>query len=188
MKKKLTNFIYELGQLKRVKRSGWWLAGVKDPESVADHSFRAGMIAYLLADMEHANPERSAMMALMNDLQEARINDLHKVGHKYIDFRKAEIEVIREQLLDLPSGPAMLDLFNQFNNDTSKEGVVARDADLLECAFQAREYEHIGHTDAVDWLNKIEKLVVTDSAKKLFTELRITKPNEWYMDLKKTER
>ena len=109
--KKISNFFFEMGQLKRVKRSGWWLAGINNPESVADHSFRAGVIAYVLADMEGVNPEKSAVMALFNDLQEARINDLHKVGHKYIDFRKAEVDVIRDQLFGLPSGKKMLNLF-----------------------------------------------------------------------------
>jgi hypothetical protein len=36
----MAKYLYEAGQLKRVKRSGWWIAGVKDPESVAEHSFR----------------------------------------------------------------------------------------------------------------------------------------------------
>ena len=29
-------------------------------------------------------------MTLFNDIHEARINDLHKMGHYYIEFRKAE--------------------------------------------------------------------------------------------------
>ena len=40
MHKEIANYLYELGVLKRVRRSGWWLAGVKDAESVAEHSFR----------------------------------------------------------------------------------------------------------------------------------------------------
>ncbi|GAA2641235.1 HD domain-containing protein [Paractinoplanes durhamensis] len=33
-------FGYELGLLKRVRRTGWWHAGVRDPESVAEHTMR----------------------------------------------------------------------------------------------------------------------------------------------------
>jgi putative hydrolases of HD superfamily len=34
----LAAFGYELGVLKRIRRAGWWHAGVRDPESVAAHS------------------------------------------------------------------------------------------------------------------------------------------------------
>ncbi|GGP44124.1 hypothetical protein GCM10010214_16250 [Streptomyces abikoensis] len=34
-------FLLEMGMLKRAKRSGWWIAGVKDPETIAEHSFRS---------------------------------------------------------------------------------------------------------------------------------------------------
>jgi putative hydrolase of HD superfamily len=28
----IAKYLYEIGQLKRVKRSGWWMAGITDPE------------------------------------------------------------------------------------------------------------------------------------------------------------
>jgi putative hydrolases of HD superfamily len=34
----IAKYLYEIGQLKRVKRSGWWMAEIVDPESVAEHS------------------------------------------------------------------------------------------------------------------------------------------------------
>ena len=36
----LAAFGYELGLLKRIRRAGWWHVGVRDPESVAEHSLR----------------------------------------------------------------------------------------------------------------------------------------------------
>lgn len=33
----LINFLFEMGLLKRLKRSGWWAAGLEDQESVAGH-------------------------------------------------------------------------------------------------------------------------------------------------------
>jgi putative hydrolase of HD superfamily len=50
-------FGYELGVLKRIRRSGWWHAGVRDPESVAEHSMRVAQIAALIAAEEGADPE-----------------------------------------------------------------------------------------------------------------------------------
>jgi len=42
----LAKYLHELGQLKRAQRSGWWLAGIRDAESVAQHSFRSPRQAY----------------------------------------------------------------------------------------------------------------------------------------------
>ena len=56
----VVKFAYETGQLKRLPRAGWLLAGVRDPESVAEHSFRVGVLAYIIAALEGADPDRAA--------------------------------------------------------------------------------------------------------------------------------
>jgi 5'-deoxynucleotidase YfbR-like HD superfamily hydrolase len=53
-----TGFLYEMGLLKRYKRTGWSQVGVPLPESVADHSFRVSVIASMLAAIEGADPQR----------------------------------------------------------------------------------------------------------------------------------
>jgi putative hydrolase of HD superfamily len=62
-------FGYEPGLLKRIRRSGWWHAGVPDPESVAEHTMRAAQLAAILAVEEGAEPQRAA---LWHDGQESR--------------------------------------------------------------------------------------------------------------------
>jgi 5'-deoxynucleotidase YfbR-like HD superfamily hydrolase len=57
------NLGYELGVLKRLRRTGWWHAGVRDPESVAEHSMRAAQLAALIAAEEGADPVRAAGLA-----------------------------------------------------------------------------------------------------------------------------
>ncbi|MBU0536749.1 MAG: HD domain-containing protein, partial [Nanoarchaeota archaeon] len=135
---RIADFFYEVGQLKRVKRSGFWLIGVTDPESVAEHSFRAGVIGYYLAKLEKADAGKVTQMCLFNDLHEARLNDLHKVGHRYIDFRKAETEANKEQTSGLGDiGKEIFSIHEEFQTQKTKESIIARDADLLECAVQA---------------------------------------------------
>ncbi len=75
------NFFAEAGLLKHIKRSGWWVAGIKDPETVAEHCFRCAVIGFYLAQMEKVDPYKVVTMTLFNDIHEARINDLHKMGH-----------------------------------------------------------------------------------------------------------
>ena len=71
----LVEFLHEMGQLERVRRSGWWLAGITLPESVADHVYRTSIIAWCLARLEGANVERVAAMALFHDAPEARLGE-----------------------------------------------------------------------------------------------------------------
>jgi len=57
MEKEVTKFIYELGQLRRLRHEGLTIAGVTDLLSVADHNLRAAQIAYILAFLEsYKNP------------------------------------------------------------------------------------------------------------------------------------
>ena len=57
---RIVEFLYEVGQLKRLPRAGWLFTGVQNPESVAAHSFRVGVLAYAIAVQEGANPDRAA--------------------------------------------------------------------------------------------------------------------------------
>ena len=101
----LVRFLFEVGQLKRVARSGWWMAGIRQPESVAEHSFRCAWIGYLLARRDgSADVSRVVLMCLSNDLHEARINDLHKVGQAYLDYGAAETRAFRDQADSVPEG------------------------------------------------------------------------------------
>ena len=188
--KDIAKFFFETGQLKRVKRSGWWLIGINNPESVAEHSFRAAMIGYVLADMEKADTNKVVKICLFNDFHEARINDLHKVGQRYVDFKKAEKKAFTEQMERMPKNIAkeLNKLFDEFQNDGSKEGIVARDADLLENFVQAKEYYDHGYKEAKDWMTNIKKVVKTKSAKQLIKVIEKTNSSAWWKGLKKITR
>ncbi|MFJ4667760.1 HD domain-containing protein [Kitasatospora purpeofusca] len=46
---------------------------MKDPETIAEHSFRAGVVGAVLAMMEGADPAKVALMCLFHDTQETRV-------------------------------------------------------------------------------------------------------------------
>ncbi len=187
--KKIIDFLYETGQLKRVRRSGWWLINIDDPESVAEHSHRAAVIGYFLARLEKVDVYKVVLMCVFNDIHEARLNDLHKVGHRYINFKGAEAKAHTEQLSALDGyGDELLELLTDFQKRGSKEANVARDADILENALQAREYIKIGYQDAQNWIDNIRKILATESGKKLLKAIEETDPNDWWRNLKKIER
>jgi putative hydrolase of HD superfamily len=183
----IAKYLYEIGQLKRVKRSGWWMAGIADPESVAEHSYRTAILGYLLASLEGADPMKTAMICLFHDTAEARIGDLHRVAKRYIDGGEREEVALSEQVERLPPDIAenIVALFHDYEERTSPEADVAHDADLLECLLQAREYQAQGYADAQDWINNCYAGLQTDTAKKIAEACLRVEPNAWWQGLKK---
>jgi putative hydrolase of HD superfamily len=185
--KPVADLIYEPGVLSRVRRSGWWLAGVDRPESVAEHSFRAALIAFVLAEMEGADPEKAAAMALFHDLHEARVLDMHKVGQRYADWEEAEAKAIGEQLARLPRGlkERISGYKHDFQGTASPEAIIARDADHLECLVRAREYQEAGNPQVGDWIANSRSRLRTASARKLAAQCLRTGPQGWWEGLKR---
>ncbi|MCX5680689.1 MAG: HD domain-containing protein [Candidatus Omnitrophica bacterium] len=184
------NFFAEAGLLKKIKRSGWWVAGIKNPESVAEHSFRCAMIAYWMAHQEKVHPYRSVLMALFNDIHEARINDLHKMGHYYIDFKKAEKKVFADQTKDFGNGmkKEIVAMREEYDSQKTKESLIARDADILECLIQAKEYYDEGHLKAKLFLNRAPLFLKTKSAQKLWKQIIRWDSALWWQHVVKFER
>lgn len=184
------NLFAEAGLLKKIKRSGWWVAGIKDPESVAEHSFRCAVMAYYIAHLEKADVGKAMIMALFNDVHEARINDLHKMGHFYIDFKEAEKMVFKDQVKDLePSVKKEMEtLRRDFETQETKESLVARDADILECLLQAKEYYDHGYLKAEKFFKTAPGHLKTKSARRLWKEIRDWDSSAWWERVVKFER
>src|SRR3954454_20843223 len=64
-------FLAQVGRLKTLKRAGWVRRGVSDPESVADHSFRAAVLAMLLGTDLGVDRDRLVRLLLVHDLAES---------------------------------------------------------------------------------------------------------------------
>ena len=184
------NFFTEAGLLKRVKRSGWWVAGIENPESVADHSFRCAVIAFFLACLEHADVYQVIAMAIFNDIHESRINDLHKMGHYYIEFKDAEKKVFKDQIkfLDKKIGARLQKLRQDYDQQLTKESLVARDADILECLIQAKEYYDSGYKEAKSFFTKAPDFLSTKSARKIWQQVKKWDSHSWWKDVVKFER
>lgn len=184
--KKIINYFFELGMLKKYHHNGVMAAGVKIPDTVAEHSHRAAIIAYVLGELEGVDAEKAACMLLFHDAPEARIGDHNKIAQRYIDREKIEEEVLKEQVEGLPSALAtkIEKMWMEESHCKSKLGMVAYDADLLETALQAKEYADLGHPTQ-GWIDNVKKCLKTTSAKKLLRELEKTHFTDWWKNLKK---
>ncbi|MFW5888502.1 MAG: HD domain-containing protein [Patescibacteria group bacterium] len=185
--KETVNFIFELAQLKRQRHVGFQLIGVKNPGTVAEHALRAAQIGYILAVQEGVSPEKVTTMLVIHDNGETRIGDQHKVAARYFSTKGIEEQAVRDQLSNVEEGvqKKWFAYWKEYEERDTLEGVVAKDADWLEMAFQAKEYLDIGYAGAQEWIDNIEKALETDTAKKILAEMKETTFREWFKGLKK---
>ena len=151
--KDISKFIFEVGTLKRIRR-GWLKSeGVSNPESVAEHTYRNAIVGYILAKLEGADVEKVVKMCLFHDIPEVRIGDIDKVAQRYVDKSETEIRVLKDQMRDLPDSISgeILSVMLEFFEKKSKEALIAKDADILELLFQAKEYADVGYTGTEYW-------------------------------------
>ncbi len=150
---KIISFLAELMRLKAVPRTGWLLRGVRDVESVADHSFGVAFVAMLLADLAQRqglepNVEKVLRMALLHDLTEARTGDLPNTVKRYFDngaLHDADERAADEMLSALGAiGEEYLLLWREYEQRQSLEARIVKAADKLDLLLQAREYEKGG--------------------------------------------
>jgi putative hydrolase of HD superfamily len=140
--------------------------------------------------MEKVSPYKVLMMTLFGDIHEARISDLHKMAQRYLDYEKTEDKAFLEQVSVLPQflKGELLGLRKEYRKQKSRESIIARDADILECLIQAKEYYEFGFKEAHKFMNKAPEHLRTRSAKRLWQLAKKMKLNDWWMRLSEFKR
>ncbi|MER5642074.1 HD domain-containing protein [Kitasatospora sp. NPDC002227] len=174
------SYLLEAGALKRAKRAGWWIAGIKDPETIAEHSWRTAVVGAVLAMMEGADPARVALLCTFHDTQETRIGDIPWIGRRYIQAASNET-VTADQVAD--SHPAVAEgisaIVHDYENGDSLEVQVAHDADKLECMLQGLEYLQQGYPAAQEWVDSTRAKLKLPSAIALADAAQTMSLAEW---------
>ncbi|OJD26706.1 hypothetical protein ACJ73_01914 [Blastomyces percursus] len=138
-------FLYLMHNLKTTPRTGW-LRTIKNPESVADHSFRLALLAMLAP--EGVNRERCIFLALCHDMAESVVGDIPTyAGVPKEHKRKLEdsgFRYISNLLHFKPNlGQDIRDAWVEYENGETKEAQWVREMDKFECLVQAHEYEQM---------------------------------------------
>ncbi len=169
--KKLIKFIIAVGKVKKVDRKGWVLRGIKKPESLASHSFRSALMAWVFSSRRRMNQEAAILMAVTHDLFTASLGDvtpydeavkkssrkqktkiveglpwLGSKAHKEIIAKerlKRESLGLHEVLKYLPDRQrhVLKYYWLAYKTGTSKEGKFFSQVDRIEALFQALEYQ-----------------------------------------------
>lgn len=143
------DFFKTVGKSKRLLRTGWVREQVNDPESVAEHSFRTGVIAMTLSDKLESNLDKNKLikMALIHDIGEIVTGDIVVQRGEVLDIKlrdsKEEQERIGiEQIFNqIQEGDEYGKIFEEMIDRKSPEAKIFWQFDKLELALTAFEYE-----------------------------------------------
>lgn len=136
-----------LQPLETLRRTGWVLRGISDPETIAGHVL--GTCHAILALGPRIDPpidvERCLALALVHDAPEALLGDLPKSASELLPQgakREAEEKAARTLLGGL--SPLALELFAEYRGQRTREARFARLCDRLQMGVRMVGYRRIG--------------------------------------------
>ena len=174
------NFLFEVGILKKIPRSGYQFLGTGG-ESVAEHSFRVAVIAYVLAKNEpKADIQKLVLMSLFHDFHEARTGDHNYVNKKYVTVN--EDDAVNDLAKKLPYGEEIVSLIDEFNSRETLEARLSQDADQLDFILELKRQQDLGNHAAAEWLRYSVKRLTTNLAKKMAHEIIATDSSDWWFE------
>lgn len=167
--KTFVDFFTEAGKLKGMPRRGWVIRGIKNPESIAEHTFRVALLGWFLGKKKGGlNIEKILKMALIHDLCEVYAGDITPYDSVISEDKKKMKEVLktwprfsekkRKKLLkdkyekekkaldQILSGLSddlkkeVKNLWLDYEKGLSAEGRFFKQADRIESFLQAAEY------------------------------------------------
>lgn len=171
-----------------MQRTGWVWRKVKNPETVAEHSFRAAFFAWILGASSGLRVGKMVELALLHDVCESFAGDLTPyygmipkdtktrdlMASRWIRLPQKKKKALTEKrealekkaLLKLikPLGKktqqAVFSLWQEFEYGLSPEAKFVRQVDKIEAMLQGIEYFGTGRETVVkSWWEQIEELV-----------------------------
>jgi putative hydrolase of HD superfamily len=156
---RLLDCFAELHNLAKIPRTGWIMAGVREPESVADHCYEAALIAYTLARYvpEPVDMGKVMTMLLFHEVGETRLTDLPRRGSIYMKQAKgaAESQIARDVVGDI--APELLDILHEFHERTTLESRLAEACEELQILFAALMYAKERNGDLTEYRLDVSK-------------------------------
>ena len=193
--KNLVEFLVNISRLKTMPRTGWVWLGVKNPETIAEHTFRTALMVWLLGSHTRLNVTRMIEIALLHDICEVYAGDItpyHGILpkdprkrlamlYRWVRLPRSEkaslarrkFAIEKKSLLELikPLAPrvreGIVSLWLDFERGISREGKFVRQVDRIEALLQGIEYFGVRpNTPVVGWWEGLEELVVDPFLKK----------------------
>lgn len=164
-------------QLKTVPRVGWLVrAKVKNPESVAEHSYAVALISMLAGDMLGLDTLLMLRMAILHDISESLTGDIQPEDLAKEKKHKLEKRAFRALTNHLPSNIRSLyrKIFDDFIEQKSEEARLVSQIDKLEMALQAKSYEKKGYKGMEEFYTSAEIRVKDKSLSELMKQMLLS--------------
>ena len=145
----IEDFFQHVIDLKKVKRKGWKnKLEIKNPESVADHSYSLSALSMVLADMQGLDTKKILKMALLHDLAESIVGDYTPEEISKMEKIKLENNAMEKILSKLPTNltKEYLKIWNEFQINKTQESEFLHEMDKFEMMLQAKQYISEGHS------------------------------------------
>lgn len=148
--------LLQMAHLKEQVRTGWTLRGVKQPESVADHSWATALLCLVYAPEAGVDRSRAVEIAVVHDLAEAITGDVPtrvatldertRAARKASSERTAMNELL--QATDPVAAESIRSLWEEYEGRSTEEARFVRDMNLIDMCMQALTYERDGRHDS----------------------------------------
>ncbi|MFO0971785.1 MAG: HD domain-containing protein [Candidatus Saccharimonadales bacterium] len=181
MMKRDIELLFELGMLRHLPRQ-WNRFGGINFASLAEHHFRVAWIALLISKYEGGDNEKILKMALAHDIAESRTNDVDYIARQYT--KRNEELALSDMLQDTKLNDEFTELMHEYEERTSLEAKIVKDADNLDVDFELQEQAANGVSIGEVWGDNRKTIVreklYTETAKNLFDELKKSNPHDWH--------
>ncbi len=172
----ILDFFKTAANLKKISRQGWIdKLSLDNPESVADHTYSMAVIGMVISDLENYNSEKIIKMILLHDLAESKIGDFTPEQLNKEKKNELENNVFNKIIKNLPNliKSQYLQIWQEYQENTSLESKLVHQIDKLEMALQAKIYKNDGHSQKkLESFFESAKIDITDpKLKELFTKI-----------------
>ena len=128
-----------IGDLKSLKRRGWIIRSCLETESDAEHSWGVAFLAFLYTP-SYLDKKKCLEMALIHDLAEIKVGDITPHDNCSKNEKKSkELEAISQISKELDK-PELVALFEEFENEETKEALFVKDLDKIDMMIQLRYF------------------------------------------------
>ena len=128
--------------LKHLTRKGWMQKDISTPETVASHSWNMALLALYMSSQQENDYDfdKVIKLCLIHDLGESLIGDITPFEQSYQD-KKVKEQLAIEQIAKDANFKELKVLFDEYEENKTKEAKLAHDLDQIDMFIQSLDYE-----------------------------------------------
>ena len=175
-------FLYEIGALRLIRRQ-WSRFHLHNVQNLAEHHYRVMWLALMISAREKkGDSEKILKMAMVHDIAESRTGDVDYLARQYVT--RNELQGITDMLESTSLREEFMVLWHEYEERSSIEAKIVKDADNLDVDLDLREQWSTGHRLPMDWRQERDGIyrtqLFTKTAEQLHEEIWESNPQDWH--------